>query len=413
MPVLRDETVRWLVSEPSGVYADCTLGGGGHSEAILRLIGPSGGRLVCADRDVEALRQAGRRLRPFVESGSATLLQTNFGSFPRALERLAPSLRGDGRAETDGLLSGLLLDLGVSSHQIDDAARGFSFRFDGPLDMRMDQSGGGGALTAATIVNEWEPSEIADVLWRHGEERASRMLARAIVAARPVTTTAQLARVVREAAGAPPKELTKRAARVFQALRIQVNREMDELDAILVGAARLVKPGGRIAVMSYHSLEDRKASAGCYSGGVPPSPPRGKVEPASIPGCGRPVQPPPQWQRRPIASHLHDYFTPFPPLPLALPPPTSHTHLPPHPSPCPPPPHTHFPPHPRSFVSVSPVASHPHALPPPSPRLGKAPAPVWGRVRRRPRKGHVRQPACPVAAAHTTAGVRQPGRGRG
>lgn len=196
MPVLRDETVRWLVSEPSGIYADCTLGGGGHSEAILRLIGPSGGRIVCADRDADALRQADRRLRPFVESGAATLLQTNFGSFPQALERLAPSLRGDGRAETDGLLSGLLLDLGVSSHQIDDAQRGFSFRFDGPLDMRMDQSSGESALTAATIVNEWEPHDIADVLWRHGEERASRLLARAIVAARPLTTTAQLSQVV-------------------------------------------------------------------------------------------------------------------------------------------------------------------------------------------------------------------------
>jgi 16S rRNA (cytosine1402-N4)-methyltransferase len=196
VPVLRDETVRWLVSEPSGIYADCTLGGGGHSEAILRLIGPSGGRIVCADRDADALRQADRRLRPFVESGAATLLQTNFGSFPQALERLAPSLRGDGRAETDGLLSGLLLDLGVSSHQIDDAQRGFSFRFDGPLDMRMDQSSGESALTAATIVNEWEPHDIADVLWRHGEERASRLLARAIVAARPLTTTAQLSQVV-------------------------------------------------------------------------------------------------------------------------------------------------------------------------------------------------------------------------
>jgi len=238
VPVLRDETVKWLVSDLDGIYADGTLGGGGHSEAILKMIAPSGGRLVCADRDSEALRQAGKRLAPFVESGAAVMLQTNFGRFPTALERLAPSLIGNEAAGADGLLSGILLDLGVSSHQIDDAERGFSYRFDGPLDMRMDQSSGEGALTAATIVNEWEPYDIAEVIWRHGEERGSRMIARALVAARPLTSTAQLALVVRGCSGGPPKELTKRTARVFQALRIEVNREMDELDNILNAAAR-------------------------------------------------------------------------------------------------------------------------------------------------------------------------------
>ena len=258
VPVLRDETVKWLVGDVSGVYADCTLGGGGHSEAILKVISPAGGQLVCADRDIDAIRQAGKRLKPFLDSGAATLVQTNFGQFPSALERIASSVRNDGGSGADGMLSGLLLDLGVSSHQIDDAERGFSFRFEGPLDMRMDRSSGEGALTAATILNEWEASEIADVLWKHGEERSSRMLARAIVAARPLTTTVQLSHVVRSASAAPPKELTKRTARVFQALRIEVNREMNELDNILTSAARLIRPGGRLAVMSYHSLEDRK-----------------------------------------------------------------------------------------------------------------------------------------------------------
>ena len=145
VPVLRDETVAWLVTDPAGIYADCTLGGGGHSAAILEAIAPAGGRLICADRDADALRQAGARLRSHVDSGAATLVQTTFGRFPSALARLAPTLRAGGGADedgdrsADGLLSGLLLDLGVSSHQIDDAGRGFSFRFDGPLDMRMDQ----------------------------------------------------------------------------------------------------------------------------------------------------------------------------------------------------------------------------------------------------------------------------------
>ena len=272
VPVLRDELVRWLVTDPAGTYADLTLGGGGHSAALLDVLAPAGGRLVCADRDGDAIRQARRRLGTHVESGAATLLQTSFGRFPAALSRAGVGVGAGGAPGEGAQLSGVLLDLGVSSHQIDEASRGFSMRFEGPLDMRMDQASG--ELTAATILNEWSAAEIADVLWRHGEERLSRPLSRALVAARPLRSTAQLASVVKAAQPGAPKELTKRAARVFQALRIEVNAEMDELEAILAAAASLVRPGGRLAVMSYHSLEDRRVKrllrSGATSGDSPP-----------------------------------------------------------------------------------------------------------------------------------------------
>jgi 16S rRNA (cytosine1402-N4)-methyltransferase len=263
VPVLCSEAVEWLISDPAGTYVDGTLGGGGHSAALLAALAPHDGHLISLDRDPDALTAAGKRLEPYVASRHATLVRSNFGAMPDALRAVRT---GDG---SDGLLHGILLDLGVSSYQLDEGTRGFSYTHDGPLDMRMDQSSSaGGETTADTIVNTWEGSAIADVLWRYGEERESRRIARAILAARPLHTTADLVAVLRKAGSKrEPKEVTKRLARVFQALRIEVNQEMAELENVLTAAARLVRPGGRIAVMSYHSLEDRRVKRLLRSGG--------------------------------------------------------------------------------------------------------------------------------------------------
>ena len=176
VPVLLREVVSWLLTDPSGTYADGTLGGGGHSAAMLEILAPGGGRLIGLDRDPDALREAGVRLQGFTDSGHAKIVHANFATMPDALRAagLAPGPRG-------GILDGLLLDLGVSSHQLDTGARGFSFMRDGPLDMRMDQSRA--KLTASEIINEWNAEDIARVLWEFGEERDSRRIARALVAA--------------------------------------------------------------------------------------------------------------------------------------------------------------------------------------------------------------------------------------
>eukprot|EP00308_Calcidiscus_leptoporus_P025283 CAMPEP_0119360268 /NCGR_PEP_ID=MMETSP1334-20130426/7932_1 /TAXON_ID=127549 /ORGANISM="Calcidiscus leptoporus, Strain RCC1130" /LENGTH=320 /DNA_ID=CAMNT_0007375087 /DNA_START=54 /DNA_END=1012 /DNA_ORIENTATION=+ len=278
VPVLLQPTIDNLLTDRSGTYLDCTLGGGGHSEAILDALTPFGGSLISTDRDKDAIEEAGGRLASHVLAGRSTLLRANFASLPSVL-RAHFQQRGSKSAR---LLDGILLDLGVSSHQLDEPTRGFSYRFDGPLDMRMDQRtplseaaiAGGGELTAARILNEWSAPQIATVLWRNGEERQSRSLARALVAARPLQSTSQLAAVLERTAPGPPKLVTKRLARVFQALRIEVNREMDELEAILAAAAGLVRPGGRLAVLSYHSLEDgrvkRLLRSGSTTGDAPP-----------------------------------------------------------------------------------------------------------------------------------------------
>jgi len=267
VPVLCAEAVDWLVTDPAGTYVDCTLGGGGHSAALLDTLAPHGGHLISLDRDPDALDAASKRLKTYVESGHSSLVRSNFGSLPDALRGVRAGAFADGHSE--GKLHGILLDLGVSSHQLDEGARGFSYANDGPLDMRMDQSSvPGNELTADTILNAWGAPEIADVLWRYGEERESRRIARAIVAARPLRTTADLAVLLRTAGSKrEPKEVTKRSARVFQALRIEVNQEMAELESVLLAAAKLVRPGGRIAVMSYHSLEDRRVKRLLRSGG--------------------------------------------------------------------------------------------------------------------------------------------------
>ncbi|KAL1521478.1 hypothetical protein AB1Y20_021140 [Prymnesium parvum] len=272
VPVLRDELVDLLITDPSGIYCDGTLGGGGHSEALLQVLAGSGGRLIALDRDADALHAAGERLSAYTATGAATLLRSNFGAMSEALSSLPEAQPGC------GWLDGILLDIGVSSHQLDEAERGFSFMREGPLDMRMDkreEGDGDGDVGAAVLVNEWDAASLADVLWKYGELRESRRLARAIVEARPLKSTVELAEVVARAIPGPFKVVTKRTARVFQALRIEVNSEISELEAALTAAVSLVRPGGRLAVMSYHSLEDTRVKRFLRSGSFTrDSPPR-------------------------------------------------------------------------------------------------------------------------------------------
>jgi 16S rRNA (cytosine1402-N4)-methyltransferase len=239
--VLLAECLELLAVKPGGFYVDGTLGLGGHAEEILRRCAPDG-TLLGADRDAEALARAGERLRPF--GARARLVHADFRALPALL------------AEEGRHPQGVLLDLGVSSWQLDDPARGFSFRADSPLDMRMDRSGG---PTAADLVNRLPERALADLVYRFGEERASRKVAREVVAARRrqrIETTGQLAalvrRVVRSRPGFDP------ATRTFQALRIAVNAELDGLGPALAGLAGRLAAGGRLAVVAFHSLEDRE-----------------------------------------------------------------------------------------------------------------------------------------------------------
>lgn len=228
-----------------GIYVDATFGRGGHSGRILDRLGP-GGRLVAIDLDPEALA-VGRE--HFGDDRRVTFVQSSFGD----LERIVADLGLTGR------IDGLLMDLGVSSPQIDDAARGFSFREDGPLDMRMNPGAG---RSAAEWLAGVEEAELVDVLFRFGEERHSRRIARAIVAARgesPIERTAQLAEIIRAAVprGAAARDRIDPATRSFQAIRIAVNGELEALENALDAAVDILAQGGRLAVISFHSLEDR------------------------------------------------------------------------------------------------------------------------------------------------------------
>ncbi len=241
-PVLLDEVLAGLAVKADGRYCDATFGRGGHSGAILEQLGAAG-RLCAIDRDPDAMA-AGRER--FAAEPRLTLVRGSFG-------RLEERVRAAG---WEGGLQGVLLDLGVSSPQLDEANRGFSFMQDGPLDMRMDNESG---LSAAQWLARAGEREIADVLFRLGEEKFSRRIARAIVAARaatPIDTTRQLADIV--AAAVPTREPGKHpATRTFQAIRIHVNRELEEVEAALPQAVNLLAPGGRLCVISFHSLEDR------------------------------------------------------------------------------------------------------------------------------------------------------------
>jgi 16S rRNA (cytosine1402-N4)-methyltransferase len=238
-PVLLEEVLEWLRVKPDGKYIDATLGAGGHSEAIAARL--TSGLLISLDRDARALALAAERLKTF--GPKVKLVEAPFS-------RIAEVVRELGILGVDGVLA----DLGVSSMQLDEAARGFSFREAGPLDMRMSA---GGELTADEIVNRWPEKEIADLLYREAEEHDSRRIARAIVRARPLRDTAHLATTVAGARKQWGRQRLHPATKTFLALRIAVNREMEELGQFLSRTPATMNSGGRWVVLSYHSREDR------------------------------------------------------------------------------------------------------------------------------------------------------------
>jgi 16S rRNA (cytosine1402-N4)-methyltransferase len=252
VPVLLEESLNFLNVRAGGVVVDCTLGFGGHSMAIARRLGGSG-RLICFDRDEQAMELAKARL-----AGLAEELGAGSGDGMPTVEFVGRPFSEIAEVMEPGTLDGLLADFGVSSMQLDEAHRGFSFRSDGPLDMRMDTRKG---LTAEQVVNQADEEDLANLIYEFGEERRSRRIARAIVRARPLSTTAELARVI--SAVAPPikGEHLHPATKTFQALRIRVNDELGEIQTLLRtvsgGAGSLLKPGGRVVMISFHSLEDR------------------------------------------------------------------------------------------------------------------------------------------------------------
>jgi len=239
VPVLLKEAIDFLAVKRGGTYLDATVGLGGHSYEIAKRLGAPG-HLIGFDKDPAALERAREKLMALDEPPEITLIH---GSFAEVAERIAPAS-----------LDGLLADLGVSSLQLGDAARGFSFQAEGPLDMRMNPMSG---ETAEQVVNHLDERKLADVIYEFGEERRSRRIARAIVRSRPIRTTQHLVEVISTAARSMKHERIHPATRTFQALRIFVNRELDDLKALLEAAPSVVKPGGRLVVISFHSLEDR------------------------------------------------------------------------------------------------------------------------------------------------------------
>jgi 16S rRNA (cytosine1402-N4)-methyltransferase len=243
IPVLLEEVIAALNPRGGDLVVDATLGAGGYTRRLL----DAGATVHAFDRDPDAIAaiHANPVRWPELETVPPRLVL-----HPRRFSEMAESMAEAGIETVDGVV----MDIGVSSMQLDQAGRGFAFASDGPLDMRMSQSG----ASAADFVNEADEAEIADVLYLYGEERQSRRVARAIVAARPIETTGELARVVRKALGYRPGAPKDPATRSFQAIRIHVNGELDELDAGLAAAETLLRPGGRLAVVTFHSLEDRK-----------------------------------------------------------------------------------------------------------------------------------------------------------
>ena len=242
VPVLFAEVLEGLAVKPGGRYIDGTLGGGGHTSAILAQAAP-GGALLGLDADPAAIRRVTERLAAEVAEGALTLVHTPF----RAMAEVA-------RAHGFGQVDGILLDLGLSSFQLETAERGFSFAHDGPLDMRFNPEQ---RLTAAEIVNYWTERELADLIFQFGDEAQSRRIARYLVQRRPFQSTTQLAAAVEAAVGGRRGSRIHPATRTFQALRIAVNEELRQLEELLPDTIALLKPGGRLAVISFHSLEDR------------------------------------------------------------------------------------------------------------------------------------------------------------
>lgn len=243
IPVLLSETLDRLIGTDQGLYVDATLGGGGHTEALLQ----RGTRVMAIDRDPEALQRAEIRLAPWLEeSGRLTLIRGDFANMKALVEQ-------HGVEQVDGVL----MDLGISSDQLATGARGFSFQADGPLDMRMDPDLG---LPASEWLHTTSEVDMAETFFRLGEERQSRRIAKNLVAARdeaPILTTSRLAELVERAVGGRKGRRIHPATKVFQAIRMAVNRELEVLQEGLAGALAMLRPGGRLAVITFHSLEDR------------------------------------------------------------------------------------------------------------------------------------------------------------
>jgi 16S rRNA (cytosine1402-N4)-methyltransferase len=249
VPVLLKEAIDFLAVRRGGTYIDATVGLGGHSYEIAKRLGAPG-HLIGLDKDPAALKIASERL--VVGRSSLDVGESDWPTVTLLHRSFAEVAKGQRPATIDGLLA----DIGVSSLQLEDAARGFSFQADGPLDMRMDPRG---ERSAEQVVNHLDERQLADVIYEFGEERRSRRIARAICRSRPIRSTAHLAEVI-SAAARPMNQAERRihpATRTFQAIRIFVNRELEDLQALLEAAPRILKPGGRVVVISFHSLEDR------------------------------------------------------------------------------------------------------------------------------------------------------------
>lgn len=241
IPVMLEEAVGGLDIKPDGVYVDCTAGGGGHSRAIAEKLN-SLGRLVALDRDPEAVSACSERLSGFK---NARVIHSNYSDLRDVLDTL-------GIDSVDGVL----MDLGVSSHQLDDRERGFSYHSDSPLDMRMSMTG----VSASDVVNNFSERQLADIIFRYGDEKFSRQIARNIVRHReemPITTTSQLADIVRESIPQRARREKNPCRKTFQAIRIEVNGETEHLKKGLSEAFSSLRPHGRLAVITFHSLEDR------------------------------------------------------------------------------------------------------------------------------------------------------------
>ncbi len=266
LPVMVREVVELLLPVPVGLIVDCTVGGAGHSAALLGA--RSDLRLLGIDRDADAVAVASHRLEPFGDR--AKVVQGGF-------EQLAELVDRHSQGEQ---VMGILMDLGVSSPQLDRPERGFSYRFDAPLDMRMDAKQ---ALTAADVVNDYDEEELADLIFRNGEERFARRIARGIVAARPLHTTRELVDVIRSSIPAATRRKGGHPARrTFQAIRMEVNRELPNLADALGESVHVVGPEGRVLVLAYHSLEDRmvKETFAAWAGTGGPALPRLPVQEA-------------------------------------------------------------------------------------------------------------------------------------
>ena len=248
LPVMLNECCNNLCIKEGGVYVDCTMGGGGHTKEILE----RGGNVIGLDQDPDAIAKTTSKLSKYIESGKLEIIQTNFRFIEDAIKRSKLATKTETK-----LVDGVLMDLGISSHQIDEPSRGFSFGGDGPLDMRMGKGDdNSNSITAASIVNEWDLTSIANVLYQYGDETRSRQIAREIVASRPINTTGELEKIISRITIFKKRPQT--LARCFQALRIAVNDEMGALIEALTSLENCIRPGGRLVVLSYHSLEDRK-----------------------------------------------------------------------------------------------------------------------------------------------------------